>query len=117
MSIGKIVQKFRRNTVLQTLGHIQNNKISCAVYILKTDAILSTEMLVKFDNRHGVFLLGAGAPIGPGPPHYRGFTITLSYKHHIGKGFLWTISQTQISPPETHNYRVRHLTLPILKVG
>jgi hypothetical protein len=48
MSIGKTVQKFRRKILLQTLGLIQNKKTSYAVNILKKDAILSTERLVKF---------------------------------------------------------------------
>jgi hypothetical protein len=38
------------------------------------------EQLVKYLKTF--FPNGATAPSGPGPPHYRGFTITLSWTHH-----------------------------------
>jgi hypothetical protein len=72
------------------------------VNILKKDAILSTERLVKFWQKGGrLFLLDTGVPIGPGPPHYRDFTITLSYTNHIRKDSSGrAISPTQIPPPD-----------------
>ena len=102
MSIGKIVQNFRRNIVLQTLGRIQKNKTSYAVYILKKEVIFSTERLVNLlTTGMASFLLGVGVPSGQGPPHYRGFTITLSYTHHIRKDSSGrAISPTQITPPD-----------------
>jgi hypothetical protein len=33
--------------------------------------------------------IGATAPTGPGPPHYRGFTITLTHT----TGLIWTSDQ------------------------
>jgi hypothetical protein len=38
------------------------------------------------------FFHGAKAPIGPGSPHYRGFTITLSYTPHAVE-LVWTSDQ------------------------
>jgi hypothetical protein len=38
------------------------------------------------------FFLGATAPSGPGPPHYRGFTITQRHTPH-SVGLLWTSDQ------------------------
>jgi hypothetical protein len=38
------------------------------------------------------FFHGAAAPSGPGPPHYRGFTITLRHTPH-SVGLLWMSDQ------------------------
>jgi hypothetical protein len=51
------------------------------------------------------FLQGARAPSGPGPPHYRGFTITLNDALH-SVGLLWASDQ-----PDTETSTWQHTTL------
>jgi hypothetical protein len=44
-------------------------------------------------------------PSGPGPPHYRGFTITLGHTPH-SVGLLWTSDQ-----PDTETSTCQYITL------
>jgi hypothetical protein len=81
VSIRINVQKILRNIVFQTSGPIQNSKTSYVMYILKKDGKLSTERSVNLLPTGSALFYGTEVPSGPGPPHYRGFTITLSYTH------------------------------------
>jgi hypothetical protein len=47
-----------------------------------------------FDTRYIYICHGAIGPSGPGPPHYRGFTITLRHTSHSVVGLLWTRDQS-----------------------
>ena len=52
--------------------------------------------LVKVEFSKLIFFRGATAPSEPGPPHYRGFTITLSDTHTHTRhsvGLLWASDQ------------------------
>ena len=56
----------------------------------------------RSNSRHSpTHLLGATDPTGPGPPHYQGFTITLSSTHHTWQDSSgWAISPTQKPLPD-----------------
>ena len=51
------------------------------------------KLLGSGDNNVHFLFYGATAPSGPGPPRYRGFTITLSYTSPHSVGLLWTSDQ------------------------
>jgi hypothetical protein len=60
---------------------------------------------------YSFFFHGSTAPSGPGPPQYRGFTITHSDTPH-SLGLLWTSDQPVTETLTTHNTHTRQTSMP-----
>ena len=87
--------------------------LSSTINILNTDYVfkqtvkrdVSTFVEVYVSDPKVYFCFrGMTAPSGPGPPHYRGFTITQTYTHSVG--LLWICDQ-----PDAETSILQHTAL------
>ena len=61
--------------------------VSMCKYVHQHMKFQNFAILIKWSKLHSPLpLRGATAPTGPWPPHYRGFTITLSWTRHTRQG-------------------------------